>query len=106
MKVTFSEGPTSKRTACVGPVGFFQGAQRARAAAATIAAAIAGQTQRFRGGGCTGIGTLALVVLGGGESRSISSRVGFRSRADCQRSSGFFSRHFRTTRSRARGTAG
>ena len=44
--------------------------------------------------------------LGGGASKSISSSVGFKSRAECQRSSGFFSRHFRTTRSSARGTPG
>src|SRR5204863_1036979 len=56
--------------------------------------------------GGTEIGTLALAELMGGASRSIISSVGFKSRAVCQRSSGFFSRHFLTTRSNWRGTAG
>src|SRR5665213_2358463 len=73
-----------------------------------VARASAGHIHFLCEGVCTGIGTLvlALDILGGGASRSTSSSVGLRSRAECQRSSGFFSRHFLTTRSSARGTAG
>lgn len=54
----------------------------------------------------TEIGTLALAVLTRGASRSINSNAVFRSGADRHRSSGFFSRHLRTSRASARGAAG
>src|SRR5665213_45146 len=99
---------TSKRAARAGADGFHHSSAAPAARITSNAPASAGHSHFLCEGVCTGIGTLvlALDILGGGASRSTSSSVGLRSRAECQRSSGFFSRHFLTTRSSARGTAG
>src|ERR1700730_8441314 len=97
---------TSKGVARVCADGFNHSSAAPAARITSNAPASAGHSHFLCEGVCTGIGTLVLAELGGGASRSISSSVGLRSRADCQRSSGFFSRHFLTTRSSARGVAG
>src|SRR6185295_16948670 len=99
---------TSKRVARAGADGFNHSATPPAARITSNTPASAGHSHFLCEGVCTGIGTLALAldVLMPGASRSINSSVGFRSRAECHRSSGFFSRHFLTTRSSARGTAG
>jgi hypothetical protein len=89
----------------VGPEGFSQTAQPATAAIETTAkTATLGHNHFLLD--CNGIGTLLLVLPTWGASRSIISSIGFKSRADCQRSSGFFSRHLLAKRSSCRGTAG
>src|SRR5689334_193200 len=110
INVIFSAGPTSKRTAWVGS-DFFHGAQMASAAPAAITAtaATAGNSHVLReGDGVTSWMPLLVELADAlvGPARSISSSVGLRSCAECQRSAGFFSRHLRTTRSSDRGAAG